>query len=128
VSISGGTYSGHELDLLLESSRMVVSSSGETRIRNLFWQEIDWIFLVRTAHYHRVIRHAFPDSLFGRSVGYRRVGTTALVSSPSHGQRALPTGGCRLELFRRGHLRTKDSRTQCPIVCFSKPGIGGRKT
>jgi Uncharacterised nucleotidyltransferase len=56
VSTSGGP-SGHklEIELLLQSSRMVVSSSGEERIRNLLQQEIDWDFLIQSAHYHRVV-------------------------------------------------------------------------
>src|SRR5262245_5919958 len=55
-SISGGS-SGHklELELLLQASHMVVSSSGEARMRNLLGQEIDWEFLFQTAHYHRVV-------------------------------------------------------------------------
>src|SRR5262245_18582598 len=56
VSGSGGS-SDHklELELLLQSSRMVVSSSGEARIRNLLGQELDWGFLIKSAHYHRVV-------------------------------------------------------------------------
>ena len=44
-----------EVEVLLQSSRMVVSSSGEAKIRNLLQQGIDWDFLIRTAHYHRVL-------------------------------------------------------------------------
>jgi len=56
LSISGGSP-GHklELELLLQTSRMVVSSSGEARIHNLLRQEIDWGFLIQSAHYHRVV-------------------------------------------------------------------------
>ena len=44
-----------EIEVLLQSSRMIVSSSGEEKIRNLLQQGIDWDFLIRTAHYHRVM-------------------------------------------------------------------------
>jgi Uncharacterised nucleotidyltransferase len=56
ASTSGGS-SDHkpEIELLLQTSRMVVSSSGEARIHNLLRQEIDWGFLIQSAHYHRVL-------------------------------------------------------------------------
>jgi hypothetical protein len=57
VAVSVSNSSGHncELEVLLQSSRMVVSSTGEERIRNLLRKEIDWDFLIRTAHCHRVL-------------------------------------------------------------------------
>src|SRR5262245_5326703 len=44
-----------EVELLLQSSRAVTSSSGEDRIRNLVGQQIDWDLFIRIAQYHRVV-------------------------------------------------------------------------
>src|SRR5262245_8557677 len=44
-----------EIEVLLQSLRMGVSSNGEARIQDLLRQEIDWDFLIQSAHYHRVI-------------------------------------------------------------------------
>src|SRR4029453_11950155 len=55
--LRSGKSLGHvlEIDLLLKSSRMVLSPSREARIRNLLRREIDWGFLIQSAHYHRVV-------------------------------------------------------------------------
>src|SRR6476660_7929140 len=55
VSVDNSSDRKLEIEVLLQSSRMVVSSKGEERIRKLIQQEIDWDFLIRTAHYHRVL-------------------------------------------------------------------------
>src|SRR5262245_12514063 len=44
-----------EIEVLLQSLRMGVSSNGEARIQDLLRQEIDWDFLIQSAHYHRVV-------------------------------------------------------------------------
>jgi hypothetical protein len=55
--LPAGKSSGHglEIELLLQSSGMVLSPSREARIRNLLRQEIDWEFLIQSADYHRVV-------------------------------------------------------------------------
>ena len=109
VSVDNSSNRKLEIEILLQTSRMVVSSKGEERIGKLIQQDIDWDFLIRTAHYHRVLPLLYqtlsriaPDSVPERAM------TNLRKRFQANAQRNLFLSAELLQvldLFEKHHIR-----------------------